>query len=192
MSRPQPPNPAKLVIGLFMKDKALLGTVATRLSETFGPVDLISGWFAFNFTSYYEPEMGQPLYRRMLGFKTLITQDSLAAVKHQTNGLEELYSSDNRRQINIDPGYLLLERFVLATGKNFAHRIYIGQNIYADLTLTYSENSFQTLPWTYPDYASPEIRQFLLQVRHKYSMDLKIQQSEIGSSRRRDLRQKSE
>jgi len=178
MSRPQPPNPAKLVIGLFMKEKALLGTVAARLSETFGPVDMISGWFAFDFTSYYEPEMGRPLFRRMLGFKTLIAQDALAAVKHKTNGMEALYASDNRRRINIDPGYLLLERFVLATGKNFSHRIYIGRNIYADLTLTYSKGSFQTLPWTYPDYASPEIRQFLLQVRRKYSMDLKIQQEQ--------------
>jgi hypothetical protein len=80
--------------------------------------------------------------------------------------------------VNIDPGYLLLERFVLATGKNYAHRIYIGQNIYADLTLTYAKGGFQTLPWTYPDYASPEIRDFLLQVRYKYSMDLKeIQRS---------------
>jgi hypothetical protein len=183
MSRPHPPNPAKLAISLFMKDKALLGPVATRLVEIFGPVDLISGWFAFNFTSYYEPEMGRPLYRRMLGFKTLVSQDALAAVKHQTNGIEGLYSSDNHRRINIDPGYVLLERFVLATGKNFAHRIYIGQNIYADLTLTYSKGSFQTLPWTYPDYASPEIRQFLLQVRHKYSMDLKVQMSEVRSQK---------
>lgn len=176
MSIPHPPAPAKLVIGLFMKDKALLEAVAAQLAESFGPVDLISRWFAFDFTGYYEPEMGRPLYRRMLGFKTLIAQEALSAIKHRTNSLEASCSLDNRRRINIDPGYLLLERFVLATGKNFSHRIYIGQNIYADLTLTYSKGSFQTLPWTYPDYASPEIRQFLLQVRHKYSMDLKMQQ----------------
>ena len=181
MSRPQPPNPAKLVIGLFMKDKALFETAARRLAEIFGPVDLVSGWFAFDFTSYYEPEMGRPLFRRMLGFQTLIAQDSLAAIKHRTNSMEDLYLSHDSRQVNIDPGYLLLERFVLATGKNFSHRIYIGQNIYADLTLTYSKGSFQTLPLTYPDYASPEIRQFLLQVRHKYSMDLKTRKPEVGS-----------
>ncbi len=180
MSSPQPPNPAKLVIGLFMKDKALLEAIAPRLAETFGPVDLISGWFPFDFTSYYETEMGRPLFRRMIGFQKLIPQDSLADIKHETNRMEALYSSGDNRRINIDPGYLLLERFVLATGKNFSHRIYIGQNIYADLTLTYSKGSFQTLPWTYPDYASPEIRQFLLQVRGKYSMDLKTQRSEVS------------
>ena len=183
MSRPQPPNPAKLVIGVFLKDKDLLGPVSERLADAFGPVDLISRWFPFDYTSYYEAEMGQPLFRRMLAFKPLIAQDSLPDVKHRTNRLERDYSTDEHRRINIDPGYLLLERFVLATGKNYSHRIYIGQSIYADLTLTYSKGTYQTLPWTYPDYATPEIRQFLLQVRHKYSMDLKEQRSEVSGQR---------
>jgi hypothetical protein len=136
-------------------------------------VDLVSPWLPFDFTSYYEPEMGAPLFRRIFVFKPLIAQEDLPAVKIRTNRLENDHAEGERRRINIDPGYLLLEKFVLATGKNFAHRIYIGQGIYADLTLTYTKGAFQTLPWTYPDYASAEIRQFLLQVRHKYSMDLK-------------------
>jgi hypothetical protein len=173
MSTPKPPSPAKLVIGLFMQDKSLLTPVAETLAEAFGPVDLVSGWLPFDFTSYYEPEMGAPLFRRLLAFESLIPQEDLPAVKLKTNALELDHSEGDHRRINIDPGYLLLERFVLATGKNYAHRIYIGKNIYADLTLTYSKGEYQTLPWTYPDYASPEIRQFLLQARHKYSMELK-------------------
>ena len=173
MSRPQPPSPAKLVIGLFMKDKALFAPAAETLSDALGPVDLVSPWLSFDYTSYYESEMGAPLFRRILAFKYLIAQENLPAIKHRTNRLESDYTDGGHRRINIDPGYLLMERFVLATGKNFSHRIYIGENIYADLTLTYTKRAFQTLPWTYPDYASAEIRQFLLQVRHKYSMDLK-------------------
>lgn len=173
MSRPQPPSPAKLVIGMFMKDKALLATVVEALADAFGPVDLVSPWLPFDYTSYYEPEMGTPLFRRLLAFKSLMAQEDLPAIKHETNRLENNHADGHHRRINIDPGYLLLERFVLATGKNFSHRIYIGRDIYADLTLTYTKGAFQTLPWTYPDYASMEIRQFLLQVRHKYSMDLK-------------------
>ena len=173
MSRPQPPSPAKLVIGLFMKEKALLSPAAEALAGTFGPVDLVSPWLPFDYTRYYEPEMGAPLFRRIIAFKPLIAQEDLPAVKQKTNRLENDYTGGGHRRINIDPGYLLMERFILATGKNFSHRIYIGDNIYADLTLTYTKGAFQTLPWTYPDYASAEIRQFLLQVRHKYSMDLK-------------------
>jgi len=173
MSRPAPPSPAKLVIGLFMKEKGLLDALCPPLMEAFGPLDLISPWFRFDYTTYYEPEMGSPLFRRILSFKKLIRQEDLAGIKHQTNDLELAHTAGTSRKVNIDPGYLLLERFVLATGKNYAHRIYIGENIYADLTLTYVKGGFQTLPWTYPDYASPEIRDFLLQVRTKYSMDLK-------------------
>lgn len=173
MSRPQPPSPGKLVIGLFMKDRDLLAPVAQELADAFGPVDLASPWLPFDYTSYYEPEMGAPLFRRLLAFKALIAQETLPEIKHRTNRLERDHSHGEHRRVNIDPGYLLLERFVLATGKNYSHRIYIGESIYADLTLTYTRGAYQTLPWTYPDYASMEIRQFLLQVRHKYSMDLK-------------------
>jgi hypothetical protein len=173
MSRPQPPSPAKLVIGLFMKEKSLLAPVAETLADAFGPVDLVSPWLPFDYTSYYEPEMGAPLFRRIFAFKSLMAQEDLPAVKLKTNRFEKDHAEGDRRRINIDPGYLLLEKFVLATGKNFSHRIHIGQGIYADLTLTYARGGFRTLPWTYPDYASAEIRQFLLQVRNKYSMDLK-------------------
>jgi hypothetical protein len=74
--------------------------------------------------------------------------------------------------VNIDPGYLLHERFVLASGKNFSHRIYICRGIYADMTLNYQKGNFQKLPWTYPDYADGPILSFLRQVRLKYGQDL--------------------
>ena len=81
-----------------------------------------------------------------------------------------------RRRVNLDPGYLLLERFVLASGKNFTHRIYIGQGIYADLTLMFQKGAFRTLPWTYPDYAARDMQSFLTQVRRKYAADLAVHQ----------------
>jgi hypothetical protein len=85
--------------------------------------------------------------------------------------------------VNIDPGYLLPERLVLATGKNFTHRIYIGQGIYADLTLIFQKGAFRTLPWTYPDYADRCLIDFLTLVRNKYMLDLK----QAGNSRNAEL-----
>jgi hypothetical protein len=173
MSIPQEPQAAKLVVGLLMKDKALFKPLAEALCEGLGPLDIVSAWFNFEYTRYYEPEMGWPLFRRMLVFKPLIRQDALARVKLTTNAIEQDFQQNGNRRVNIDPGYLLAERFVLATGKNFAHRIYIGRNIYADLTLTYKSGSFQTLPWTYPDYAESSMLTFLEQVRSKYILDKK-------------------
>ncbi len=173
MSHPQPPKPAKLVIGLFTRKQELMTDVAGRLMECFGPIDLISPLFPFDFTTYYEKEMGSPLFRKIFAFKCLIKQDDLSGIKLKTNAIEEVFATDQKRQVNIDPGYLLMERLVLATGKNFAHRIHIGKGIYADLTLIYQKNSFQPLPWTYPDYAHDAIRNFLVLVRNKYLEDLK-------------------
>ena len=173
MSRPQPPKPAKLVIGLFTRKQELMRAVAADLMESFGPIDLVSPMFPFDFTTYYENEMGSGLLRRIFVFKSLIQQEELADIKLRTNAIEMQFSRDGMRQVNIDPGYLLMERLVLATGKNFAHRIHIGKCIYADLTLIYQKNGYQTLPWTYPDYAHGSIRNFLILVRNKYMEDLK-------------------
>ena len=172
MSVPQEPKPAKLVIGLLMKDKGLFEPLAVELTSEYGSTDMISPWMPFDYTAYYRSELGSPLYRRLLAFETLIEQQELAAVKLTTNRLEHAYAQDLRRRANIDPGYLLYERFVLASGKNYSHRIYIGHQIYADLTLIFRKGAFETLPWTYPDYADQPIRSFLERVRKKYAVDL--------------------
>ena len=173
MSIPQAPKPAKLVIGLIMKDRSLFESLGVELSAGFGSVDMVSSWMPFDYTSYYEPEMGKPLFRRLLTYKKLIHQDELPEIKLATNRLEESVAQGGRRRVNIDPGYLLYERFVLASGKNFSHRIYIGRNIYADLTLIYQRGGFEKLPWTYPDYADQPMLEFLTRVRRKYAIDLK-------------------
>lgn len=178
MSQPHPPKPAKLVIGLILKDKSELASIASGLSDRFGSVDMISPWFPFDFTTYYHPEMGAPLFRRVLAFRSPIEQNRLAEIKGATNGIEQAHAVNGNRRVNIDPGYLVHERFVLATGKNYTHRIYLDRGIYADLTLVFRKGAFQTLPWTYPDYAHPHLLNFLEQVRKKYVFDLKREGTE--------------
>ena len=173
MSIPQAPKPAKLVVGIIAKDKDLFEPIFAELADSFGAMDMISSWMPFDYTSYYEPEMGAPLIRRVLSFKNLISQEELSEIKLATNRIELSYSVSGKRRANIDPGYLLYERLVLASGKNFSHRIYIGSGIYADLTLIYQRGRFEKLPWTYPDYADEPMLAFLTRVRDKYSVDLK-------------------
>ena len=172
MSQPKPPQPAKLVIGIFTNNKRLLGSIVSRLSELFGVIEIMSPVIGFDYTNYYEPEMGPGLVRRMIAFKPLIAQDALSAIKLKTNIIENEFSKNARRNVNIDPGYLVRERFVLATGKNFTHRIYIGNNIFADLTLIFQKGEFRSLPWTYPDYKEKNMHAFLHRVRNKYIKDL--------------------
>lgn len=173
MSVPQTPKPAKLVIGIITTELKIAENLVIELASQYGQIDLVSPWMNFNYTTYYEPEMGSPLFRRVFAFKPPISQSDLSKVKLTTNRMEHDYSREGRRRVNIDPGYMLRERFVLASGKNFSHRIYIGSGIYADLTLIYWKGRFQTLPWTYPDYGDERMLNFLEQVRNKYILDAK-------------------
>jgi len=176
MSVPKQPEPAKLVIGCIMNDKVLVEEVFPFLEDRFGPVDMISRWLDFAYTDYYYREMGSPLFRKVFVFKPLIEQEDLAGIKEKTNDIEERFAMSGKRNINIDPGYMVSSRFILATGKEYSHRIYIGKKIYADLTLMYSKKEgFKTLPWTYPDYASESMIAFLSKVRDKYLLDLKAE-----------------
>jgi hypothetical protein len=177
MSVPRPPTSAKLVVGFFVRERSLAADIAALLQERLGPVETVSAWLDFDFTSYYAKEMGAPLSRRMLVFRNLIRQTDLAAIKCMTNAVEDRYRHAGDRRVNIDPGYLLPERFVLASGKNFTHRIYIGKGIYADLTLIYQKGGFCRLPWTYPDYADERMTDFLTLVRNRYLLELKQNQT---------------
>jgi hypothetical protein len=152
--------------------------VVAELKMRFGALDLVSAWIPFDHTAYYARETGSPLFRRVMAFKGLIRQDELPSVKLETNAIEKTFARNGKRRVNIDPGYLLAERFVLATGKNFSHRIYIGRHIYADLTLIYQKGAFRTLPWTYPDYADNRLQAVLLMIRKRYMQ-------EIGDDRKR-------
>lgn len=172
MSQPRSAKPAKLVIGLLGSDRDELGEAITEVQQCIGRIDMVSPWLTFDFTDYYTEEMGKPLVRRVLSFRGLIEQESLAEIKLRTNAIEKKFSVGGKRRVNIDPGYLLYERFVLATGKNFSHRIYIGSGIYADLTLIFQQGTFQSLPWTYPDYRDANMIGFLMRVRDKYGADL--------------------
>ena len=173
MSKPREPDPAKLVISLLMNDRFILDGVLPMLEELFGPVDLISPWFEFNYTDYYQKEMGSPLFRRVVVFTNLIDQESLTEIKTATNEIEKKWENNGRRSLNIDPGYMLLSRFILATGKDYSHRVYIGKGIYADLTLMYQQGQFKSLEWTYPDYASDEMTAFLKKTREIYVQNFK-------------------
>ena len=173
MSIPQKPKPAKLVIGFFLKQKQLLDELADDLCARFGAADIISAWLPFDYTTYYAEELGAPLFRRLFSFEKLIQQDDLAKIKLSTNQLELKYSQNGKRRVNIDPGYMLHERFVLASGKNFSHRIYLDEGVYADLTLMYHQGRFQELPWTYPDYADRSMLTALERIRRKYILEVR-------------------
>ncbi len=168
MSQPEISEKVKLIMSLFSPEKALLESVMEKLVQQHGEPDWISPEMFFDRTRYYEKEMGWPLYRRFLSFAKLIPPEMLVEVKLKTNDLERSFLEGKNRRINIDPGYISLERLVLATGKNYIHRIYLGKGIYADLTLIFKRGGFVPLDWTYPDYADPKMINEFNAIRSRY------------------------
>lgn len=161
-------NPVKLVVGFIYKDEAIFIKARDRLKKAFGGLDFESAPVEFICTEHYRQELGDNLKRRFISFKRLITIGQLYRIKLYTNRLEEKFLSSGRRLINIDPGYLDLAKLVLATTKDYAHRIYLRKGIFAEITLSFRGNSFSPNDWTYPDYRTQEYISIFNQIRSLY------------------------
>jgi hypothetical protein len=174
MSTPLVADDVKLICSIFSPEEGLIESVIARLEEMFGPVDWKSPGLFFDRTRYYEREMGWPLFRRFVSFRDLVRPESIVEVKIHTNELEKAFVREGKRTANIDPGYICMERLVLATGKNYTHRIYLSKGIYADLTLVFQKGSFRPLAWTYCDYAADELISQFNKVREKYKVQVRF------------------
>jgi len=165
-------KPVKLICGILNNESMDSAKIDSQLISLFGQIELKSFIFPFNFTRYYEDEMGPNLSKQFYAFEKLVMPDNLADIKNSTINLETEYSSGGRRNINLDPGYLEESKLVLASTKNFSHRIYLRDNIWAEITLRYVNNEFVTHPWTYADYQQKLAVDFFKQVREKYRFQL--------------------
>lgn len=174
MGRPKEPPPSKLVMSLIYSKQDALEQGLRELRVAFGETDFMSARLPFDFTDYYEKEMGGDLSRHFITFEHLISMSSLPDIKKRTNQLEnKLALPDGRRRVNVDPGYLCLGHLILATTKAYTHRPYLRDGIYADLTLIYRGKSFQPLEWTYPDYRQKDVVLLFNQLRQGYADTLR-------------------
>lgn len=173
MGKIKEPPLVKLIASMFTADKTLLAVAREALVNRFGPIDYQSELLPFNHTSYYAREFGEGLVRQIIAFAELIPPERLAETKRITNELEMTWVVDGRRRVNVDPGYVSLGKLVLATTKDYSHRIYLGQGIYAEVTLKYEHGSFRPWEWTYPDYASPQYREIFTEIRRIYAAQLR-------------------
>jgi hypothetical protein len=166
-------QPVKLMASLLTGGLDLLAGVKEALSQAFGPIDFESELLPFDHTDYYSPEFGLELQRQIVTFEELIDPADLPAIKRQTNDLERSLARGEKRQVNIDPGYVSLGKLVLASTKDHAHRLYLGLGIYGEGTLTYQQGRFRPWPWTYPDYGSDRYCALFDQIRLRYKAQMR-------------------
>ncbi len=168
----RPPRLAKLICGLISGDEDLMLRARQLLIRRFGDIDADSETWPFDATDYYEAEMGPDLKKRFVSFRELIDPGRIVHIKHETNDLEAAICRDagaepEFRLVNLDPGYVTMSKLVLATTKDYSHRVYLGQGIYAESTLQWQDQRWKPWPWTYPDYASGRYDAFLTQARNR-------------------------
>lgn len=186
MAVPRLPAPMLLLVAAFSRHPSALAWARSRLEEHFGPVALASEPYSFHHTAYYRATMGPDLRKQLLAFANLVPGDALATIKLQTNALEEELAAQRQfpepRPLNLDPGLLTLGKLILATTKDQAHRIYLGQGIFAEVTLHYQGGGFRPWPWTYADYREPAVLEFLQQARQFYRRRLSQTAPPAGAS----------
>jgi hypothetical protein len=172
MGSSQKEHRVKLITGLIYRDSQQYLAIKPFLLRAFGAVDFESPEIPFNYTDYYKNEFGDGLTRRFVSFSRLISPAALAAIKIRTNRLEQKQARRGKRTVNIDPGYIDMAKLVLASTKDFCHRIYLDKGIFAEITLVYKKDSFTFWDWTYPDYRTKEYISIFNRIRHMYAQQL--------------------
>jgi hypothetical protein len=176
MADVKPFTPAKLIVGIIASQEAVFVRSIEALTAIHGPVELRSPAFPFDRTDYYEGEMGPGLSRMFLGFLRLVPPDSLSDIKLRTNALEEEIRhslAGASRVVNLDPGILTAAALIMATAKDYAHRIPLRQGIYAHLEVLFRRSGVRLLPWTYPDFRQEGYQRFLQEARQAYLSQLR-------------------
>lgn len=162
------PAPVCPILALTYQQREQADQALEWFREKAGEVSTSSEPFTFIHTRYYEPEMGSDLSKIFYAFADLMDPADLVSLKRYSNHIEERLSVQGRRRVNLDPGYLEAAKLILATTKNFSHRIYLGQGIYGDVQLYWRDGRFQCNPWTYPDYQDATTLAFFTRVRDHY------------------------
>jgi hypothetical protein len=165
------PAPVMLILAVVSRHDVALDWARDTLSRQHGSVALSSDAFEFTETDYYAATMGGDLKKQFFAFKRLIDPGALAEIKRQTNEWEVEYAALGKhtepRPLNLDPGYITPAKLVLASTKDHAHRIYLRDGIYAEVTLSYRQRRWQPFEWTYPDYRRDDFQQFFTACRDR-------------------------
>jgi len=160
-------EPALLFTGALYSDSAIFESSKELLRNNFGEILFESLPVPWDYSFHYRNELGSPISRQFIFFKNMLDSDTIADIKLKTIEIEDLLSLNGKRRINLDPGYLTLAKIVLASTKNYSHRIHLKKGIYGEVTLIYysKDGTFKPHLFTYRDYQDKACINTFLHVR---------------------------
>lgn len=172
------PNPVKLIVGVLAADERCLEAAVEAAAGAFGKLDFFSEVWAFDQTGYYKEQTGGQIVRQFVTVEKLVDPGELAEIKHTTNKLEQALAGELKtgfpRPVNLDPGIIEPSRLILATTKDYSHRVYIGKKMYAEVTLIYEKGKWRFMSYTYPDYRQQCYFDFFDKVRLRLLEQLRM------------------
>lgn len=161
--------PVLLIMAVISRYDEALSWAAERSEVAWGRVADRSGPFAFTETEYYASTMGTGLRKQFLSFERAIDPARLPQIKIEAGEWEKEYARLGKhpepRPLNLDPGYLTAAKLVLASTKDHAHRLYLGQGIFGEVTLSFRDGRWQHREWTYPDYRRQDFQDYFSRLR---------------------------
>jgi hypothetical protein len=166
------PAKVKLVVAMLSAEPEILKRAREVLSARFGPEEEVMPPIPFTWTRYYSDELGDSQWRSLVSYENLMDREDLVDIKRFTNGLEQNLAENGIRKINLDPGYMTLGQFFLATTKDQRHRVYVRDGIFVEPTLYFQDGDFFPFEWTYRDYRSEEYRAWFLAARSKLAYQM--------------------
>ena len=169
----QQPLKVKSFVAVLCRPDVNKEELLEMLKPAFGGIDCSYGPVPFIFSDYYQEEMGTGLSKSYYTFEMLMDRETLAAKKNFTNHLEQGLLVNGKRRVNLDPGYLARDKLVLASTKDFYHRLYLSDGIYGEVTLHFRKGEFRYFSWTYPDYKDQAFLEFLTKARAKFMHELR-------------------
>jgi hypothetical protein len=154
---------------LWRHDIVSEGQICKLLEQQWQQTGVLALVTFFPMADHYKNEMGEPLKRAIFFMNNSVSRDALVPAKLSCMKLEQSLSREGKRTVNLDPGIICLDQVVLCTTKPFAHRIYLSNNLYAELVYTYIRKQYLPMPWTYPDYCRKQVIDYFLQARLRLS-----------------------
>lgn len=180
MARVQKPPPGRLIISVIYSSMDALADALNVLERKFGRVQFETPEIPCAETSLYGEEMGGELLRRFFSFDKMVARDGLPSIKGLCHKIEPQFADrvDDYlfRTVNLDPGILTPANLVMASHREYNHRVYLNNGVFAELALVYSRGRFVRLPWTCPDFYGAEAIEFFGRVRASLEV---VQEDEV-------------
>jgi Domain of unknown function (DUF4416) len=192
MERVKRREDAILFVGSLFSSEDIFASVQQALTGIFGAVLFKGPALPWNFSGYYNDELQPPILRNFLFFETIIDPPCLVDAKLAALEMERKFSDKGRRLINLDPGYLTLAKVVLASKKNYSHRINLGKGVFAELELFFRNGRFNPMPYTYNDYRDKQFLDIFTWARELLKKSLEQEQKKAQGGKGPYLLQKED